>query len=741
VELDPQCGVWRRAKLEPILREEQYEGRTDYFTLFYDVFWSSKGTEVFAIGPSFPNQLNIGHDLTIVALPSGHICPFQRIGKMGIGTQLAIAPPEGTQGLTFTLAEQQWTVAIQPNLSSLLAGCRALITLSRNNRLEWIRDWATFHAAEYGVDTVVLFDNASTAYQVKDIEAVLRPIPGIQHILVVHQPCPYGSGKYSELPLQHGMLALARRRLLASAEWMLNLDIDELLMLEEGVDLGTLIDRSEPVTSFSRLNVANEPDPNLPGPVRHRQFWRMPPDAQSILPKWLAKPERLPEAAVLRQHDILEASTWSCPMERGFIAHFQSITSGWKNAKRLEAQSGKRHWVEHEVLHRRLARVFNHESPDMNRPVRPWSPLDSNDADLMLRDAARLIDAEHPAEAAPLIEQALTQAPDAVSGWLLRKQAAEWLSMPERVRESQARIDALTRLNPAWHLARARKVPPRNPRAALAITRAALAAGISSEELIAFHCTLGGDPPDPASSQATLQIPPVAESDEAITCLRTPDRLRDFLYPESPYLNFPMDEHPSDRQGWGSSKPVFRTLIERHRPRRVIEVGSWKGASAIHIGRICRQLHVPCQEIVCVDTWLGSNEMWLGAGAKAGPSADTYASLRIRNGYPRLIGTFMRNIIDSDLTDLVTPLPLPSTAAARLLTAVGITADLIYIDGAHDSESVLLDLRAWWPILEPGGVLLGDDFTRKSVRVAAERWATEVSRGLTPADNKFYVVK
>ena len=36
--------------------------------------------------------------------------------------------------------------------------------------------------------------------------------------------------------------------------------------------------------------------------------------------------------------------------------------------------------------------------------------------------------------------------------------------------------------------------------------------------------------------------------------------------------------------------------------------------------------------------------------------------------------------------------------------------DLIYIDAAHDYESVRNDLAAWWPKLKPGGLMSGHDY-------------------------------
>ncbi len=35
---------------------------------------------------------------------------------------------------------------------------------------------------------------------------------------------------------------------------------------------------------------------------------------------------------------------------------------------------------------------------------------------------------------------------------------------------------------------------------------------------------------------------------------------------------------------------------------------------------------------------------------------------------------------------------------------------VVYLDGSHAYEDVLADCKAWWPLVEPGGMLAGDDF-------------------------------
>lgn len=59
-------------------------------------------------------------------------------------------------------------------------------------------------------------------------------------------------------------------------------------------------------------------------------------------------------------------------------------------------------------------------------------------------------------------------------------------------------------------------------------------------------------------------------------------------------------------------------------------------------------------------------------------------------------------------------------------------ADFVYIDGAHDYESVRADITAWWPCLSACGVLAGHDFedehegVKRAVMEFAEAQAREI---------------
>jgi SAM-dependent methyltransferase len=192
-----------------------------------------------------------------------------------------------------------------------------------------------------------------------------------------------------------------------------------------------------------------------------------------------------------------------------------------------------------------------------------------------------------------------------------------------------------------------------------------------------------------------------------------------FTYPAQPLLPF-CDE------GWNSTESVFEATIRRVKPTVILEVGSWYGASAIHMARLAlnqRGLTDPPVELIAIDTFLGSTYMWQLA------EYDKHRVFGRVDVYPQ----FLSNVIHCGLTNTITPLPIDSINAAYLLADCGIKADLIYIDGGHDYPQVVQDLRCYKTLLRPGGAMLGDDIGLAGVWNAA----TEVLGEFATHDRKF----
>lgn len=176
------------------------------------------------------------------------------------------------------------------------------------------------------------------------------------------------------------------------------------------------------------------------------------------------------------------------------------------------------------------------------------------------------------------------------------------------------------------------------------------------------------------------------------------------LYELNPYFGFIKENYTYEAHGWGSDAKVFSDLIREIKPSLIIEVGSWKGASAITMAQKIKELNLEC-EILCIDTWSGAPEFWLDQNDK-----DRFLSLKLKNGYPTVYYQFLANICFAGASEIVTPLPLPSNIAASVLKTKEIKADLIYIDGSHEYPDVFVDILTWIPFLNSGGIIFGDDY-------------------------------
>lgn len=173
------------------------------------------------------------------------------------------------------------------------------------------------------------------------------------------------------------------------------------------------------------------------------------------------------------------------------------------------------------------------------------------------------------------------------------------------------------------------------------------------------------------------------------------------------YAGLCLDNFKEDVTGWGGLHPIFDTMIERIKPEVIIEVGTWKGESALHMAEACQKQALDTA-IICIDTWLGSSEHWLHWPQE----------LKMEHGGPMLYRQFLANVLFRKAQDIIVPFQTTSSAAARVLQARRIKADLIYIDADHHEEAVFADLQAYYPLLSERGLLFGHDYQFESVRRA-----------------------
>jgi cephalosporin hydroxylase len=190
-----------------------------------------------------------------------------------------------------------------------------------------------------------------------------------------------------------------------------------------------------------------------------------------------------------------------------------------------------------------------------------------------------------------------------------------------------------------------------------------------------------------------------------------------------------------DPSGWGQSHAIFEIVMRDVRPKLVIEVGTWKGASLLRMFEAARSLGIDTK-FICIDTWLGSHvDLWR--------NADYRNDLMLRQGYPTMFRQFIFNMIAAEAIDYVYPLPMTSTAAAATIASMNLKADIIYIDAAHDEEDVAIDIKRFYPLLQPGGLIFGDDYSVNwpGVVKAVNRFASENGLLLRTDQEKWWIHK
>ena len=141
----------------------------------------------------------------------------------------------------------------------------------------------------------------------------------------------------------------------------------------------------------------------------------------------------------------------------------------------------------------------------------------------------------------------------------------------------------------------------------------------------------------------------------------------------------------SDNSHW---KGIFQG---RAAPSDICEIGSYHGSSAVLFAHLFPNAH-----ITCIDNWQGI-ERWCEAEEFFDSNTAAFSS-RVHK-------------IKSD-----------SVSALSLLRSQGKKFDVIYVDGSHFEDDVLVDTILAWRLLRIGGVMIWDDY----------RWRYAPFRGKVP---------
>jgi cephalosporin hydroxylase len=163
--------------------------------------------------------------------------------------------------------------------------------------------------------------------------------------------------------------------------------------------------------------------------------------------------------------------------------------------------------------------------------------------------------------------------------------------------------------------------------------------------------------------------------------------------------------------GWFHHGNRILELIEEHRPKVCVELGTWQGASAIPVALSVRRWG---GTLTCVDTWAG--ELNEDGGSEAGRS-------------PIMLLSCARRMVEMGVSANVRLVPSTTAAAAKFWSE---PIDFLYIDADHSYLGVWSDLVAWAPHVKSGGLIVGDDYGNQFYPGVKQAWDEFESRWEIP---------
>lgn len=364
----PESTGIRRDSPRPLdLRQPDYDTVYDWTTLFYDVY--RVGQHVVFQGPPLFGWWDL---LKTSAILRNHMPLFGEAAfflERPLGGDIWVEAPWNF--ISFASLLGRYDLRVQPNHSDEFADRRVLLSISKDNDILWIADWIAFHQQIHGANAVLLYDNGSTSYSAASLEAELRARFPDVIVRVVAWPFLFGpqgvnadSDGSGALPwdsnfAQTGALQHARFRFLGAAKSVLNCDIDELVISEDGLSVFAEVEASASgIQLFGGRWIGTYTTTKGDAePRRHKHFFHTDARLGRCPTKWCARPSALDRKThsfgihrILGAQDIEQDARFD-------YRHFKAISTNWKYQRWKPEQASERTGPADEVLRKTFSRL------------------------------------------------------------------------------------------------------------------------------------------------------------------------------------------------------------------------------------------------------------------------------------------------------------------------------------------------------------------------------------------------
>jgi hypothetical protein len=324
IAIPVELGVRREPPRPGARNDAKYMSEFDERTIYYDVF--RRGPDVVAVGPP---QRNLRKFVSQCFRDGQGKTARGKVRKMDRVDRTIY-----TKVPTDFVASGNHPVRVSNDERSFFAGKRVLLTMSKDNNLDWIKDWVTYYVANHRTDSVLIFDNSSLSYQAVDIVSALADVPGLDAVGVVEWPFKYGpqGGGAARAPWdsdysQSGMFEVAFRRFLLLARSVVNVDVDELILpIEGGVHQCVETSSADSLAFQGRWVSAQRRSGRIMSAFA--PYVMVETASATCPPKWVVVPGRLRPRSQLTVHKVRGGrNAQHLGLE---YRHFRAINTHWK---------------------------------------------------------------------------------------------------------------------------------------------------------------------------------------------------------------------------------------------------------------------------------------------------------------------------------------------------------------------------------------------------------------------------
>ena len=328
-------------------RSDDVEQKYDRTTLWYDAIWANGVVQLIC-----PPLWGLEEVLTrrCLFLDGQKVTKFRR-RRFKYFEIISIKSPTPPSRVEVHVDDSILSSGVNVAEFDLFRGLNTIVVKSKNNELQWIKDFAVFHRKTQGAQGILFFDNGSDAYSLADLQHVLSTT-GLQAV-VVDAPFRFGPdvkdagsayrtrGQF----FQHAILNIAKLRFLLQARAVTSLDVDELVWSEGDSIFDKAVSSWLGYVSFRGFWRYPPPDATPPlrhadhvwGKVKSSKTGRLPPGIR----KYAVVPGRPFGKLVWSVHRVGPPKSEDLFERRdcGFW-HCSGISTGWRYTSRLYDSGG-----------------------------------------------------------------------------------------------------------------------------------------------------------------------------------------------------------------------------------------------------------------------------------------------------------------------------------------------------------------------------------------------------------------